>query len=256
MAAEPIKLLSSPVVEKLAASIPANIDRYASSDFSDLARENGWAIETKIATWDNSIVSQLNPSVTPEAEVANSLLIYNGLHGMTPALAREERLWVRLCHVEFLDFARARWLTGATNVEQQARLHFFAKGLTGCRDENAIGRLWWNGHVATLAMPDNPQEGLRRLLRRANNRLQIVDRADTAFRQPLVAGILRLLGSDSWFDTYDAAIADFMLEVNKRSGSVVFEAFDDSSVDAHLSHCLTFAKQRRSNAGASQAVAA
>jgi hypothetical protein len=99
-------------------------------------------------------------------------------------------------------------------------------------------------------MPDDPEEGLRRLLRRANNRLQIVDRADTAFRQPLVAGILRLLGNEAWFDTYDAAIADFMFEVNKRSGSVVFEAFEESAVDAHLFSSLAFAKQRRGQAGA------
>ena len=116
-------------------------------------------------------------------------------------------------------------------------------GLTGSRDDNAIGRLWWNAHVAKLANPDDIEFGLNRLLARANIRLQILDRADTAFRQPLIAGVVRILG-DSWFSTYDAAVADFGFEVNKASGGIIFEALSESEIDAHLAHCLAAAKRR------------
>jgi len=163
---------------------------------------------------------------------------------MTPALAREERLWARLCHVECLEFARQRWLRGTDNLSSQIRLHFFASGLTGCRDDNAVGRLWWNGYMASLASPDHTELGLQRLLARANIRLQIVDRADTAFRQPLIQGIFRLLGNEDWFDSDDAAVADFMFEVNKRSGGIIFEVLDGTAVDSHLANCLSHAKRR------------
>jgi hypothetical protein len=164
---------------------------------------------------------------------------------MTPALAREERLWARLCHVECLEYARQRWLHGEGKFAAAVGLHFFAPSLPGCRDDNAIGRLWWNGHIAALACPDDVELGLRRLLARANIRLQVFDRTDTAFRQPLISGIVRLLAVENWFNTYDAAVADFMYEVNKHSGGVVFEALSDDNVDAHLAWCLEFAKLRR-----------
>jgi len=244
---ESLKMLSSSVLAGLSQAIEINIERYTSEGFQDLSKSLGWAIETSYASWSPDISSQLDPSSSPEAEVNNSLLIYQGLKGMTAALAREERLWARLCHVECLEYARARWLKGTEKTKSQVRNHFFAEGLSGCRDDNAIGRLWWNGHVAHLASPDDVELGLRKLLARANYRLQIVDRADTAFRQPLISGIFRLIDTDSWLESDDKAIAYFMLEVNKHSGGVIFEALDSSSIDSHLRRCLDFAKERMSN---------
>ncbi len=245
---EAVKLVSQPVVDRLAVTITQNIDRYRTGDFSDLARENGWSIESRIAAWDPGIASKLDPAGTPEAEVQNSLLVWNGFSGMTPALAREERLWVRLCHVECLDFARQRWLKGNDKDPNMVRIHFFASGVTGCRDDNAIGRLWWNGYVAALASPGNVEAGLRRLLARANYRMQIIERANTGFREPLVRGIVRLLGNEPWLNIDDEAIVDFMLEVNKRSGSFVFEALNDAGIDLHLQQCVEFAKVRKPRA--------
>jgi len=239
-----MKLLSATVLEELSGTVEQNAERYKSGSFTDLAVQSGWAIESRLAEWDPSIVSSLDASGTPEAEVKNSLLVFGNMKGMTPALAREERLWARLCHVECLEYARERWLKSEQNVVPAVRLHFFASGMRGCRDQNAIGRLWWNGHLASLASPENIEQGLQRLLARANIRLQIMDRADTAFRQPIVSGIFRLLGTESWFNSYDAAIADFMYEVNKRSGGIIFEAFDEPTVDLHLADCLKFAKAR------------
>ncbi|ESW99082.1 hypothetical protein X769_24585 [Mesorhizobium sp. LSJC268A00] len=245
MAVEPMKLLSAAVVDKLNSDVSANADRYRASGFDDLAKQNGWAIETGLVKWDPAIAQLLDPSVTPEAEIRNSLLVFGSFEGMTPALAREERLWTRLCHIEFLEFCRHRWLPAKDDVAGAARLHFFARGLTGCRDDNAVGRLWWNGHVASLAMPEDIEEGLRRLLATANTRLQIVDRADTAFRQPLVSGILRLLPLHEWFRSSDDAIAFFMREVNKRCGGILFEALNQDAIDTLLEECLTFAKARK-----------
>lgn len=255
MSTKPMRLLAVNVVDELATNIARNLSRYTDGDFLDLEKHSGWAIETSLARWDPAIAASLDPSGTAAAEIRNSLLIYQGLQGMTPALACEERLWARLCHVECLDYARKRWLGKEEAAESAVRLHFFAAGLRGYRDRNAIGRLWWNGHVASLAMPDDIETGLQRLLTRANTRLQIVDRADSAFRQPLVSGIFRLLGAEGWFDSYDAAIADFMFEVNKRSGGLMLEALEPESIDNHLQACLSAARQRKASASPAKAAA-
>lgn len=242
---EPLKLLSQAVVDRLASEIERNLERYRVGSFADIEKENGWAIESRLVTWDPAVAGKLDPSGTPEAEIRNSLLVWNAFPGMTPALAREERLWARLTHVECLAYARARWLQNNDKDPSMVRIHFFANGTTGCRDDNAIGRLWWNAHVASLASPGDMELGLRRLLARANNRMQIIERADTGFREPLVRGLVRMLGAEPWLNVDDRAIADFMVEVNKRSGSVVFEALDDAGVDDHLRRCLAYAKAQR-----------
>ncbi|MDO8373674.1 MAG: DUF6339 family protein [Burkholderiaceae bacterium] len=238
----PLKFFSTAIVEKLAAEIESNLDRYTAKDFLDLAKESGWALETDKALVDEQLLAQLLPEATPEAEAENSLIVYQALAGFTPAMARDERIWARLCHVEGIDYVRARWLKSGT-LESRIRSHFFAAGFPGCRDDNAIGRLWWNAHIANLACPNDLKLGLSRLLSRANVRLQIVDRADSAFRQPLVSGIIRKLENE-WFQSYDAAIADFMFEVNKTSGGIIFEALSTEQVDAHLAFCMETAKRR------------
>lgn len=244
MTLEPLKLLSASVVTELASSITSNVERYRDGDFADLARTNGWEIETSSATYSRSDLANLEAGAGPETEVKNSLTVYNALHSMTPALAREERLWARLCHVECLEFARQRWLKAQPKIESAIKKHFFAPSLPGSRDDNAIGRLWWNGYVASIASPGDIERGLRTLLSRANIRLQIFDRADTAFRKPLIQGIARLLRLEPWFESRDSAINDFMYEVNKQSGGLVFEAMSSSDVDAHLRRCLEAAKRR------------
>jgi hypothetical protein len=242
--AEPLKLLAASVVEGLAEEVVPNLERYRSGNFHDHARSNGWAIETHLATWDPALAQQLDSSGTPAAEIRNSLLIWEGLKGVTPALAREERLWARLCHVEFLDYARERWLSGSDD-ERDIKKHFFAKGVPGCRDDNAIGRLWWNGHIAAIATPDNVELGLQRLLGRANTRMHIIERANTSFRGPLIQGIVRLIGCEPWLNNDDRSVEDFMFDLRKRSGGVAFEALQPAEVDAHLRMCLAFAQARK-----------
>jgi hypothetical protein len=135
-------------------------------------------------------------------------------------------------------------LRNPDHLQRDVENHFFGSTLPRCRDDNAIGRLWWNGYVASLAFPDDLERGLRLLLSRANIRLQIIDRADTAFRTPLLRGVMRMLETEPWLGNTDEAIAVFMYELNKRSGSKVFEAMDEAALDEHLSECVRFAKER------------
>jgi hypothetical protein len=241
----PIKLLSQAALDELASGIETNAERYAGGTFDDSAKGNGWAIETTIATYDPSFPSRLLPSSGSNAEINNSKVVYSAFQGITPALAREERLWARLCHVECLEFSRARWIKGDESLRDDVKRHFFAPSLPHARDDNAIGRLWWNGHIASLAFPGDIDRGLKALLSRANVRLQVVDRADTAFRRPLIQGIARLLEQDDWIHSTDDAISFFMYEVNKRSGGIIFEALPIRAIDEHLLTCLSHAKARR-----------
>lgn len=241
MTPAPLKFVSEKVAADLFGSIEENIDRYLEGDFSDLARELGWALETRSVEFDSGFADDLIAESGKEAEIANSMLVFDALKGMTPAVARDERIWVRLCHIEALVYARKRWI-GASDPARDVRNHFFASGLPQCRDDNALGRLWWNGHLAQTIDKENPKAVLEQILARANIRLQFVDRANASFRIPLARGLVRLLSSEPWLHSHDRAFEDYIRVLDRNGGGRLFEADTDKEVDEFLKENLPIAR--------------
>ncbi|MGY2188167.1 DUF6339 family protein [Pseudomonas sp. SDO5591_S426] len=246
MTSTPLKYLSQVVVNELSENISINRDRYASGDFFDLSRENGWEVESDKVQINLDMLADLDGTDgTAEADIRSSLIVYRSMPDMTPALAREERVWVRLTHVECLQYSRVRWVKTAKgeNLDKVVLDHFFAKGRTGIRDDNAISRLWWNMHVATIADPDDPEGALRLILKTADIRQAIVERPNTASRQPLARAIVRAMRFNPWITSSEAAFREFMKEMNRDAGGVLFEAIPDSDADSALSAYAAKARQ-------------
>lgn len=241
MATENLKYVTMAIVDDLHSKVGENIESYRSGDFVSLSADPGWAIETRGVKYDPNFAKKLDPSNSPKSEMANSLLVHKALEGLTPALAREERIWVRLCHLDCLEYARGRWF-GPTDPERDVRKHFFAGKLDQTRDDNAIGRLWWNGHLANMIDPENPSRVLEQILKRANIRLQFVDRANASFRLPLARGIVRLLEREPWLDSHDRAFEHYMLALDRNAGGLLFEAVTEEDMDGFLASSLPLAK--------------
>lgn len=246
MASTRLKFLSGDRLSELASSIPENLERYANGDFLDLERENGWAIETAAVTIDLELLGKLDgTSRTASADIENSLILYKALNGMTPALARDERIWVRLSHIECLDYARARWLSGYTgdDLEKQVRLHMFAPNLTTIRDDNALSRLWWNVHIATIADPEDPEGALQLILKTADIRSNFVERTGTVSRRPLARAVVRAMRNDPWITSSERAFREFMKALNRDGGGVLFEALEESEADKLIEACASRARR-------------
>lgn len=242
MAVNSLKFVTSSVVDELLESISKNLALYTSGDFGAMSLKSGWAVETKDVEFDPDFAKDLVHSNAPEAEAENSLRTFEALQGMSPSLAREERIWVRLCHLECLEYVRTRWI-GATNPARDVKRHFFAATLDQCRDDNAIGRLWWNGYLANQIDPENPEGVLKQILKRANIRLQFVDRSNASFRMPLAKGIVRLLSNEPWLDSHDRAFEHYMLALDRNAGGLLFEALSEAEIDSFLSNNLPLAKK-------------
>ena len=113
MTVSALKYLSEKKLSELKESIAANRDRYEAGDFLDLEYDNGWAVETSTVQVDHDLLATLDGTArTAATDIENSLILFQALQGMTPALAREERVWARLTHIECLGYARERWLSG------------------------------------------------------------------------------------------------------------------------------------------------
>ncbi|PNG12258.1 DUF6339 family protein [Stutzerimonas stutzeri] len=246
MKTDSLRYISEPTLQELRDNIASNRLRYTSTDFSDLALDNGWQIDSKLVKADYSLLENLDgDSRTAQADANNSLIVYEALKGMTPALAMDERVWVRLSHVECLTYSRARWLPKIDDEEKfhtAINKHFFARGVNGARDDNAISRLWWNMHISTIIDKADPKQALQKILWRADIRQAIVERSWTGARAPLARAILRSIHNGSWVVEKEINFRQLMIEMNRDAGGILFEALSDGDADDLVAKCTEKAK--------------
>lgn len=241
---EPLNYLSEAKLLELRMSVPSNLSRYRGDGFMDLVAENGWAIESTHVQVDHALLAHLNESIaSSKHDVQASIIVHRALQGMTPAMAAEERVWVRLSHVECLAYSRTRWLNGTSSGKLAAAVntHMFARGIQGIRDDNAVSRLWWNMHIATISDPEDPQGALSLILATADTRMQFVERIGTASRGPIARAVVRAMRTYGWLRSNEDAFRHFMIVLNREGGGVLFETLTDTEADAYMEHCVRLA---------------
>lgn len=227
------------VADDLRNDISENIDRYRGGDFLELEAAGDWRIPLSIDI-DLGELMDLTPESSSDSEIHNSLVVGHVLGRLTPSLARENRIWIRLSHVECLEYSRKRWLKTGMNDEGLAKdvsKHFFAPTLTGCRDDHAISRLWWNHRIAKQIMPDNPARALKRMLALADIRQGLVERPGIGARPVLGRGIIRLLEKEEAL-TEGKLFGRFMKKVNLMGAGIAFEVLGERRIDQFMERCL------------------
>lgn len=244
--------LSESKLAQIRADMGVNLERYCGDGFSDLAHEPGWALEIDSVTVDVGVLAELDGvERTSEADLRNSRTVAKALSGMTPSLANEERIWVRLSHVEAFSYSQARWIRPDNPPEKTIRdieTHFFARTQTGLRDDHAVSRLWWNSYIATHCYPQDPDRGLQLLLTRADVRSNLVERIWLTGRRKLASGVFRAMERDGFLLQSEGSFREFMKALNLLGGGVVFESMPDNEIDRFLAECSEYAAQQTDNA--------
>lgn len=232
------------VADDLRNDVRRNIDRYRSGSFLDLESAGDWRIPLSLEV-DLDRLRALEAGGGPESEIKNSILVGEVLGKLTPALARENRIWTRLSHVECLDYSRTRWLNADDDddgIEEAVVKHFFAPTLTACRDDHSIARLWWNHRIAAQFTPEAPSRALRVMLARADIRLNFLERPGVAARPVLGRGIVRALEGNADLLRDEKLFRSFMKTVNLRGAGIAFEIWDGAGVDRLMRECLVEAR--------------
>lgn len=239
-------LPSHELCSKLYTDVTVNVQRYRSDGFLDCLSESGWCEETSI-TFDRATLQNLIGNATPEKDADAALDVWRALSDIPPSIAREGRIWTRLCHVEGLEYARARWIRGSTDQKnaKEIQTHFFARTWTQIRDDNAIARLWWTAWLAKQAYPENIDEGTRALFKTKDIRNNIIERAWTASRHKLVRAIIIAIKKDSLLTASDRNFREFMKNLNVLGGGVLFELLDDESLSKKLAPCIPASRLTR-----------
>lgn len=182
-----LKYVTTGTLADLRTKIKLNIERYLNGDFAEFSDLLDWNKETRFSI-DVGLLAGLDATSGSEVEVSNSLLVWRSLSDLTPAAAREPRIWTRLSHVECLGFSRARWLKSTDEHSKAAKLvhtHFFGESVTRARDDHSIGRLWWNSYIASRVAAADPgvsvEDVLKVFLARADVRLSTIERPGILF---------------------------------------------------------------------------
>jgi len=228
------------IADDLADQIYDNLERYKAGDFLDLEAKGDWRIPLSIEA-DTAALSKLKQNKSPESETENSLLVGSIFNKMTPTLARENRVWLRLSHIECIAYSRQRWLNlndKDGELVKDVRKHFFAPTLTGCRDDHAISRLWWNHHIAKQILPENPERALKVILARADIRLNFLERPGLAARPKLGRGIVSALERSNELLKQEDLFRKFMTTLNLSGAGIAFEVWNSDAIDKFMDRCL------------------
>ena len=259
-----LNYISETVLAELKANVPGNLERYREVGFDDLASQNGWSMELGSVEYNPTEIADLDGTGGSEAEIRNSRKVFGAIRGMTAALATEERIWTRLTHLECLDYARKRWalkvppkeksglLAGITGQKEkqkeeakqarkqnisQVEKHYFAKGRTGSRDDNAISRLWWNAYIAQIVDPGDPDSVLNEILKSADIRQALIERPMLSNRTALLRGIIKCMRDFPDITGSERIFRDYMIAINFRGGGILFEAMEAAEINEFLKVC-------------------
>ena len=151
---EQLKYISEATLADLRSSIKSNLARYRGEGFKELADEFSWDIGLDIE-YDQKLLSTLNliqHQNIAESDLEGSRIVGEALGNLTPSMANEELIWVRLSHVDAFEYSVSRWLSEKTDdntLISSIETHLFAPTQTAIRDDHAISRLWWNYQIGS-----------------------------------------------------------------------------------------------------------
>lgn len=119
------------------------------------------------------------------SDAENALILFQELRGMTPKIARDERVWCALSHLHAKEFTWRRHIEGTADEKLsrtiQTRYFCRANGRDrGFERDNALSRLWWWAFVSSRVASVTHAEALETLLESTDFRDAVVGRPTTS----------------------------------------------------------------------------
>lgn len=189
-----IQLFRSQTVGQLFNDVEKNLELYRTGSFNDLLHDPSLFLDST-CTANEEALKKITCTKENDNEVACCLNILVAIGGVSSYLARDERLWARLCHIELLEYARARWPIPADTAKAVAHIkkHFFAKGARGIERDNAASRLWWMATICNKVKGLPLEQALTAFLFQTDVRANIVERPTTSQNAALLSSVVNKL---------------------------------------------------------------
>jgi hypothetical protein len=241
----PLTYLTYGAITSLHEGIESNLARYRRGDFKEFASSGEWTCVTKVSV-DDAKLAQLSSLADSSQDAEAAIAVWHALPGMTPSLAREGRVWTRLCHVECLEYSRARWIKPDSGAKKIAA-HLFSRTWTTIRDDNAIGRLWWGAHLAREALPEQFDNAVKAMFQTQDIRLNLMERSWMSSQRVLRRAVLKAIIDEPMATATETNFRQFMRSLNVRGGGILFDLLDDGEADAIVKECIPTNALKRPN---------
>lgn len=229
-----VSLFKESTVKALYSSIESNLDYYRNGSFEHLLNDSSLFLSSACKI-DEEQALLVDCSHEDHNEVNCCLSISKCLGAVSPHLARDERLWTRLAHIEFLHYARTRWPIPSDNeaATEHIRKHFFAKGARGIERDNAVSRLWWMASICSKIENLPLEKALTAFLHQSDVRASIVERPSTSQNPSVLSAVVNRLASSLEGDQslYERKnFRELMKRLNLEGGTRLLEALQNEEV--------------------------
>jgi len=230
-----MRLLKTATIQELFGKIVDNLDQYRNGSFAFLKDDSSryFEIDPQI---DVEKITAIQCGKDDEREVENCEYMFSALPEMTPYMARDERFWIYLTHIDLLNYSRNRWPIPEEDEKaiSHIRTHFFVSGARGIERDNAASRLWWMAHISSRCQTLTLKEALQCFLFRSDVRANIIERPTTAQNPMILSAILEKLnqsyhGDQRLFER--RTFREFMIELNVYGGVRLLDSLDKDAID-------------------------
>ena len=229
-----IALFKSETVRQLYEKVPENLDRYRVGFFEDQLSDTSLFLNSACLLEEEKAIL-VDCAKDDNNEVNCCLGLSNAISGVTSYLARDERLWCRLTHIEFLHYSRTRWPI-PDNSEMaiaHVRKHFFARGSRGIERDNAISRLWWMTTICARVQKLSLEEALNAFLFQSDVRANIIERPTTSQNPAVLSALVNrlhesLLGDGALYER--EKFRKVMKDLNIQGGVRLLEVLDSHEI--------------------------
>ncbi|MFZ4537073.1 DUF6339 family protein [Propionivibrio sp.] len=234
--------LKSAKVQELQLKVEENLDLYRNGNFDFLVSDTSCHFETSLVI-DVSKLALITSDKINLNEVDNCLLMYQAMGTISHYLARDERLWVYLCHTQLLEYTRARWPIPQDDEKaiKHIKNHFFCIGARGIERDNAASRLWWQASLCSRANGITFEEALTCVLHQSDVRANIIERPTTSQNVIVFSAVLKKL-NESYKSNKELFERDrfrsIMKELNLIGGVKLLAALPESTIAGILDQCV------------------
>jgi hypothetical protein len=208
-----LSYLKQDTVSSLRDSIKNNLELYRHGNFEALISNNISTLNGNVLI-DDFLLKDLHCN-NGDRDIENCLLISQGIVGLTPYLARDERIWAYLTHTILLDYTRERWSIPEDDDDaiKFISAHFFSKGNRDTMRSNAVSRLWWAAHLSSKVKDLSLEDALNILLYTQDIRGAIIERPTVSINSAIFSSVIKVMN-----DSYNTKEKKFLnREVNRNS---------------------------------------
>jgi hypothetical protein len=229
-----LQMLKSSKVNELRSNIYDNLELYRTGNFDFIFTDHSSYFECDIQI-DESHFNSMIPDNSNYSEVANCKLMLQAMGGLTPYLARDERIWVYLTHSFLMNYTRNRWSIPADDeiAVKFIATHFFAKDKRGIERDNAASRLWWQATLCSRVKDLKLEDSLQCLLHVADVRASVIERPTTSQCLNVFSAIMKKLHESYVGDKkifHRNVFRPLMEKLNLYGGIKLLNTMDESDI--------------------------